>query len=114
MARIFGEGGNHGSIVLGGHSVHKYGVEVIDVRNKYLLHGFEGADREHAQEVGVHCACVKVDKGGKTKHVMGGADFFAWLLTVNIAPSLNDGWLHGLGGLNSLLVALHVALTCSC
>ncbi len=59
--------------------MHKYGVEVVDVRNKYVLHGFEEADRECAQEVGVHCACVKVGKGGKTKHAVGGATFFAWL-----------------------------------
>ncbi len=54
-------------------------VEVVDVRNEYVLHGFEGADRECAPEFGVHYACVKVGKGGKTKHVVGGADFFAWL-----------------------------------
>ncbi len=60
-----GESGNHGSIVLGGHSTHKYGIEVADVRNEYILHGFEGLDGECTQEVGVHCACVKVSKGGK-------------------------------------------------
>ncbi len=54
--------------------MHKYGVEVVDVCNKYVLHGFERADRERPQEVGVHCAC-----DDKTKHVVGGADFFAWL-----------------------------------
>ncbi len=59
--------------------MHKYGIEVVDVCNKYVLHGFEGADRECDQEVGVHCACVKGSKGGKTKHVMGGANLFAWL-----------------------------------
>ncbi len=59
--------------------MHKYGVEVIDVRNEYVLHGFEGADRECAREVGVQCAYVKVGKGGETKHVMGGADFFVRL-----------------------------------
>ncbi len=37
----FGESCNHGSIVLGGHSMHKYGVEVVDVCSKYELHGFE-------------------------------------------------------------------------
>ncbi len=75
----FGEGGNHRSIVLGGHSTHKYGIEVVDVHHKYVLHEFEGADRERAREVDVYCACVKVSKGGKTKHVMGGADFFVRL-----------------------------------
>jgi hypothetical protein len=74
-----GESSNHGSIVLGGHSTHKFGIEVVDVRNKYVLHGFEGADRERAQEIGVHCACIKVSKGGKTKYAMGGADFFVQL-----------------------------------
>jgi hypothetical protein len=63
--QIFGEGGNHGSIVLGGHSTHKYGIEVIDVCHKYLLHGFDGADKECAQEVGVHFACVEVGNGAK-------------------------------------------------
>ncbi len=75
----FGESSNHGSIDLGGHSMHKYGVEDLDVHNKYLLHGFEGADRERTRDVGVHCACVKVGKGGETTHVMGGADFFVQL-----------------------------------
>ncbi len=46
--------------------MHKYSVEVIDVCSKYELHGFEGADREHAREVGVHYACVKVGKGSET------------------------------------------------
>ncbi len=72
----FGEGSNHGSIVHGGHSTHKYGVEVVDAHHEYVLHGFKGADGEGTQEFGVNCACVKVGKGGKTKHVMGGTDFF--------------------------------------
>ncbi len=59
--------------------MHKYGIEVVDVCNKYVLLGFEGADRECTQEVGVHCACVKDGKGSKTKHVMDGADFFVRL-----------------------------------
>ncbi len=109
----FGEGGNHGSIVLGGHSRHTDGIEVVDVRHKYVLHGFEEVDGECAQEVGVHCACVEVGEGSKTKHVMGGADFFIWLEIVNIAPGLDDGLLHGLGGLNALAVAPHVALIVS-
>ncbi len=75
----FGESSNHCSVVLGGHSMHKYGVEFKDICNEYVLHRFEEADRERAREVGVHCACVKVGKGSKTKHGMGRADFFAWL-----------------------------------
>ncbi len=38
-----GEGTNHGSIILGGLSVDKDGVEVINVCNKDVLHGLEGA-----------------------------------------------------------------------
>jgi hypothetical protein len=111
----FGEGGSHGSIILGGHSTNKDGMEVIDVRYEYLLHGFEGVDGECTQEVSVNCACVEVGKGGKTKHVMGGGDFFSRLETVCIAPDLlDDGWLHGACGLNALAVALHVALGGSC
>ncbi len=49
----FGESGNHGSFVLGGYSTHKYGVEVVDVSNKYVLHGFEGAGGNRAWEVGL-------------------------------------------------------------
>ncbi len=94
--------------------MHKYGVEVVDVCHKYALHGFEGVDRERAREVGIHCASVEVGKGSKTKHVMGGADFFVWLETVDVAPGLDDGWLHGFGGLNALAVAPHVALISSC
>jgi hypothetical protein len=78
------------------------------------MHGFEGADGEHAWEVSVHCACVEVGKGGKTKHVMGSADFFGRLETVNFVPGLDDGWLHGAHGLNALSVAPHVALVGSC
>ena len=59
--------------------MHKYGIEVVDVRTEYVLHGFEGMERERAREVGVHCAYVKVGKGGKTKHVIDGADFFVRL-----------------------------------
>ncbi len=94
--------------------MHKYGIEVIDVRHKYVLHGFEGADKECAWEVGVHCACVEVGKGGRTKHVMGSADFFGQLETVNVAPGLDDSWLHGACGLNALAVASHVAHVSSC
>jgi hypothetical protein len=39
-----GKGGNHGSIFLGGHSINKDGIEVINVHNKDVLHGFEGDD----------------------------------------------------------------------
>jgi hypothetical protein len=70
--------------------------------------------KEQTQEVGVHCACVKAGKGGETKHFMGGADFFDQLETVDIAPGLENGWLHGLGGLNALTVAPRVAFICSC
>ncbi len=49
----------------------------------------------------------------KQKHVMGGADFFSRLETVDIAPGLDD-WLHGACGLNALAVAPHVALVGSC
>ncbi len=45
-AENIGEGGNNGSIVLGGHSANNNGVEVINVCNKDTLHGFEGADGE--------------------------------------------------------------------
>ncbi len=62
----------------------------------------------------MHCACVEVGKGGKTKHVMGSADFFGWLETVDIAPGLIDGRLHGARGLNALSVAPHVALVGCC
>ncbi len=109
-----GEGGNHGSVILGGHSVNKDGVEVIDVCNKDVLHGFKGADRERTQEVSVHCACVKIGKGGKTKHVMGRADFFGRLDIVDVAPGLDDGRLNGARGLNALPVAPHVALVGCC
>jgi hypothetical protein len=44
--RNFGESGNHGSVVLGGHSMNKYGIKIVDVCNKYVLHGFEGVDRD--------------------------------------------------------------------
>ncbi len=65
-----GEGGNHGSIVLGGHSTHKDGVELIHVCSEDVLHEFEGADGEHARDISVHCACVEVSKGSKkTYHV---------------------------------------------
>ena len=94
--------------------MHKYGIEVVDVRHEYVMHGFEGVDGERAREAGVHCACVEVSKGGETKHVMGGGDFFILLETVNIAPGLDDGWLHGACGLNALLVAPHVALVSCC
>jgi hypothetical protein len=90
--------------------MHKDGVEVINVHHKNVLHGFEGADREHNQEVGLYCACVEISKGSKTKHVIGSADFFGWLETVNVAPSLYDGWLYGTCGLNALLLVPHVAL----
>jgi hypothetical protein len=94
--------------------MHKYGIEVIGVRHNYVLHGFEGADGEHAREVDMHCACVEVSKGGETKHVMGGGDFFILLETVNIAPGLDDGWLHGSGGSNALVVVPHVAFISDC
>ncbi len=61
-----GEGSNHGSVVHGGHSTNKDGIEVINVCNKDVLHGFERADGERTWEVGVHCACVEVVKGSKT------------------------------------------------
>ena len=94
--------------------MNKYGIEVINVCNEDVLHGLEGADGERAWEVGVHYSGVEVGKGGKTKHVMGGADFFGRLETVNFAVGLNDGRLHGACGLNALLVAPHVALVGSC
>ncbi len=103
------EGGNHGIIVLGGHSANKDGSEVINVCNNVALHGFEGADGERTWEASVHCSCVEVGKGSNTRHVMGGADFFNWLETVDIATGLDDDWLHGAHGLNALLIALHVA-----
>ena len=109
-----GEGGNHGSIVLGGHSTNKNGVEVINVCNKDVLHGFKGGDGECVREVGVYCACVEVGKGSKTKHVMGTADFFGQLETVDIVPGLNDGRLHGACRLDALLVMTHVALVSCC
>jgi hypothetical protein len=87
---------------------------VIDVCHKYVLHRFEGANGEHAWEVGIHCACVEIGEGGKSKHVMGSTDFFIRLETVNIVPSLDDGWLHRLGGLNALVVASHVAFISGC
>ncbi len=31
--------------------MNKYGIEVINVCNKDVLHGFEGADGECAQEI---------------------------------------------------------------
>ncbi len=40
----FCEGGNLGNVVLGGHSMHNDGVEVVDLCHKYVLHEFEGAD----------------------------------------------------------------------
>ncbi len=94
--------------------MHKDGSEVIDVCHKYVLHGFEGAEGERVRKVSVHCACVEVGKGGETKHVMGGADFFGQLETVDIAPGLDDGRLHGACELNALAVASHVALVGSC
>jgi hypothetical protein len=104
MAALFLEGISH----------TRMGIEVIDVCHKYVLHGFAGADEERAQEVDVHCACVEVGKGGKTKHVMGDADFFGWLETVDVALGLDDGRLHGECGLNALAVVLHVTLVGSC
>jgi hypothetical protein len=41
-----GKGIDHGGIVIGGHGSDKDSIEVIDVRNKNLLHGLEGVDRE--------------------------------------------------------------------
>jgi hypothetical protein len=41
-------GKNDGSVILGGHSTYKDGIEVIVVCHKYTLHGFEGADGEYA------------------------------------------------------------------
>ncbi len=73
------------------------------------MHELEGLDKELAREVDVHCSCVKVDKGSKTKHVVGGADFFG-LETVDVATGLDDGQLHGARGPNALLVVPHVAL----
>jgi hypothetical protein len=45
---------------------------------------------------------------------MGGAYAFGWLETVDIAPGLDDGRLHGACRLNALAMAPHVALTGSC
>ncbi len=45
---------------------------------------------------------------------MGSADFFGRLEAVNIVPGLNDGWLHGVCGLNALSNAPHVALVECC
>ncbi len=42
------KGGNHGSIILGGHSANKDDVAVINACNKDVLHGLEGADGERA------------------------------------------------------------------
>ena len=94
--------------------MHKDGVEVIDVHHEYVLHGFEGVDGERARKVGVYCAYVEVGKGGETKNVMCGADFFGWLEIVNVMPGLDDGWLRGASGLNTLAVAPHMALIGSC
>ncbi len=69
---------------------------------------------ERAWEVGVHCACVEVGKGGKTKHVMGSADFFYWFETVNVALGLDDCRLHGVCGLNDLVVVPQATLVGSC
>jgi hypothetical protein len=45
---------------------------------------------------------------------MGSANFFGRLKTVNVAMGLDDGWLHGTHGLNTLLMAPHVALVDCC
>ncbi len=71
-------------------------------------------DWERTREVGVHCACVQAGKGSERKHVMGGEDFFGWLETVDVAPGLDDGRLHGVGRLNALVVEPDVALVGSC
>ncbi len=80
------------------------------VCHKYVLPGFEGADREHAREVGVHSGW----QGRRNKNVMGSADFFGQLEPVDVAPGLDDGRLHGACGLIALVVAPHVALVSSC
>jgi hypothetical protein len=51
--------------IFGWHSMHKYGVEIVDVCNKYVLHGFEGADGECTREVGVHCTCFRLARAAK-------------------------------------------------
>jgi hypothetical protein len=58
----FGEGSNHSSIVLGGHSRNKDDIEVIDVCQKYVLHGFERVDGEHAREVSAVLRLARVAK----------------------------------------------------
>ncbi len=70
-------------------------------------------DRERAQEVGVHCACVEVGKGSKINNVIGGKDFFIQLEAVDVVPGLDGGRLYGSDGLSAVAVVHHVALISS-
>ena len=48
-------------------------IEIIDIRNKNVLHSFERANREGTGDVGVHCASDGIGKCGETKYILHGA-----------------------------------------
>ncbi len=99
----------HGAIILGGHGVHKDGVEIIYIRNKNKLHQLEGADGEPTGKIGVNGACGEIGKGHEAKNILGGADFFSGVQVVNLESRIKNGWLDGVRGLGALPLVAHVA-----
>ena len=102
------EGGDHGTIIFGGHRAHKDGIEVVDIRHKNILHRPEGADGKSPRKIGVHGARSEVGKGREAEHVVGGTYFFGGSEFVHLAACIEDSGLKGVGGAGALSATMHV------
>ena len=105
-----GESRDERRIVAGGHGSDDDRIEIIHVRDKNVLHSFEGADGEGAGEICVHRAGVGVGKGCKTEHVMHCTCFLVDWHAVDFVACGDDISLLIASGRRVCSMATHVSL----
>ena len=66
----FREDSNEGCVGGVWHWADKYGIKVINVCNKNVLHILEGSNRKRPSDICVHGAGRGIGKGSKAKHVV--------------------------------------------
>ncbi len=109
----FGECLYHGSIGVKRHGPDDDCMKVIDVSNKYVLHTFEGVDREGAGDVGIHGACYGISKHREAEHILHSTDFLRGKHAINLGMCGNNVGLHIAHGGCIGLVSAHVSLVSS-
>ncbi len=98
-----------GCVGAGWHRADNDGVEVLNVRNKNVLHIIERMNRKRPSDIRVHGASRGIRKGGKAKHVVCRTCFVNREHVVDLGACQNNVWVVVASGGNVGTMTPHMA-----